>query len=187
MQCSSVVLLCSSLEPLRNTLRPHTESNETIDKWVCSGYFTPDTGTRERENTRREHRNTTRRMTSAWCNLVVPCWKLIGCIRDSPLASKHSVFLPGTLQTASFLLVPGTLRRTPLYLEARVFTPSCKHAAHGVSTWSGGSVGWRGRCKGSNLGGGTLVRRPNAPKMAPRTRRSGATIAGGRTGRHFGW
>ena len=124
MQCSSVVLLCSSLEPLRNTLRPHTESNETIDKWVCSGYFTPDTGTRERENTRREHRNTTRRMTSAWCNLVVPCWKLIGCIRDSPLASKHSVFLPGTLQTASFLLVPGTLRRTPLYLEARVFTPS---------------------------------------------------------------
>ena len=65
--------------------------------------------------------------------------------------------------------------------------PTCKHAAHGVSTWAGGSVGWRGRCKGSNLGGGTLVRRPNAPKMAPRTRRSGATIAGGRTGRHFGW
>ena len=118
--CSSVFLIGTTQEHPGTT----QESNETQDKWGCSGYFTPDTGTRERENTRREHRNTTRRMTSAWCNLVVPCWKLIGCIRDSPLASKHSVFLPGTLQTASFLLVPGTLRRTPLYLEARVFTPS---------------------------------------------------------------
>ena len=116
--CSSVFLIGTTQEHSGTT----QESNETQDKWGCSGYFTPDTGTRERENTRREHRNTTRRMTSAWCNLVVPCWKLIGCIRDSPLASKHSVFLPGTLQTASFLLVPGTLRRTPLFLEARVFT-----------------------------------------------------------------
>ena len=124
--CSSVFLIGTTQEHPGTT----QESNETQDKWGCSGYFTPDTGTRERENTRREHRNTTRRMTSAWCNLVVPCWKLIGCIRDSPLASKHSVFLPGTLQTASFLLVPGTLRRTPLYLEARVFTPSFRTHAN---------------------------------------------------------
>ena len=132
--CSSVFLIGTTQEHPGTT----QESNETQDEWGCSGYFTPDTGTRERENTRREHRNTTRRMTSAWCNLVVPCWKLIGCIRDSPLASKHSVFLPGTLQTASFLLVPGTLRRTPLYLEARVFTP--------CSRWRSSSSSLRSTC-----------------------------------------
>ena len=142
MQCSSVVLLCSSLEPLRNTLGPHRRATKHKIKWGCSGYFTPDTGTRERENTRREHRNTTRRMTSAWCNLFVPCWKLIGCIRDSPLASKHSVFLPGTLQTASFLLVPGTLRRTPLYLEARVFTPSRWTMSVHASFWAFSVILW---------------------------------------------
>ena len=65
--------------------------------------------------------------------------------------------------------------------------PTCKHAAHGVSTWSGGSGGWQGGRGGSNLGGCTFERRPRAPKMGlRRTRRSGATIAGGRTGRRFG-
>ena len=29
-------------------------------------------------------------------------------------------------------------------MEAAAATaPTCKHAAHGVSTWAGGSVGWR--------------------------------------------